>query len=62
MRMSQEAGQGTCPVCDGTMTLGNNTVISEMIRCSDCGSELEVRGLNPVELAEAPLEEEDWGE
>jgi lysine biosynthesis protein LysW len=44
------------------MTVENNVVISEIIRCSDCGSELEVRGLNPVEFAEAPLEEEDWGE
>jgi len=60
--MSSVAGQGACPVCDGTMTVENNVVISEIIRCSDCGSELEVRGLNPVEFAEAPLEEEDWGE
>jgi len=60
--MSAVAGQGACPVCDGNITLGSQVVVSEIIRCSDCGSELEVRGLDPAEFAEAPSEEEDWGE
>jgi alpha-aminoadipate carrier protein LysW len=34
----------------------------ELISCPECGSELEVIRVNPCELAEAPQEEEDWGE
>jgi alpha-aminoadipate carrier protein LysW len=60
--MSSDASNGTCPVCDGTMTIGNDIVVSEIVRCSECGSELEVRGLSPLEFAEAPMEEEDWGQ
>ncbi len=60
--MSTVASEGICPVCDGVLAVKNSVVISEIVRCSDCGSELEVRGLDPMELAEAPLEEEDWGE
>ena len=29
---------------------------------SDCGAELELTGLDPVVLAEAPSAEEDWGQ
>jgi alpha-aminoadipate/glutamate carrier protein LysW len=36
--------------------------LGEILVCDDCGSELEVVGLEPLELTLAPLEEEDWGE
>lgn len=32
------------------------------MECPDCGSELEVVSLKPLQLAEAPEAEEDWGE
>ncbi len=51
-----------CPICGGTINLGDDTVQGELIACADCGSELEVTGVNPFTLAEAPKEEEDWGE
>jgi len=51
-----------CPVCGGAVNLAADTVAGELISCADCGSELEVKGVNPVALAEAPTEEEDWGE
>ncbi|MBM4261093.1 MAG: lysine biosynthesis protein LysW [Deltaproteobacteria bacterium] len=51
-----------CPVCGATVTLGDDTVEGELIPCAECGSELEVTGVNPFVLAEAPKEEEDWGE
>jgi alpha-aminoadipate carrier protein LysW len=53
--------KGACPVCDGTMSIKGG-VVSEIVSCPDCGSELEIRALDPLELAEAPVEEEDWGE
>jgi len=51
-----------CPVCEAEVQLSNNTVVSELVVCNACASPLEVRGLDPVLLAEAPQEEEDWGE
>jgi alpha-aminoadipate/glutamate carrier protein LysW len=52
----------TCPVCDGDVELADDAVEGELIECPDCGSELEITGLAPVTLAEAPESEEDWGQ
>jgi alpha-aminoadipate carrier protein LysW len=49
-----------CPVCGAEFTLSPDTEEGEIISCEDCGSELEVTGEDSV--AEAPHEEEDWGE
>ena len=53
-----------CPVCGAEVKLGEDTVQGELLSCGDCGTELEVKGTsNPsFTLAEAPQEEEDWGE
>ena len=34
---------------------------NEIIDCDSCGAELEVTGLDPITLEEAPEEQEDWG-
>ena len=52
----------TCPVCDAVIELADDTVLGELLTCPECGSELEVINLDPLELDEAPQEEEDWGE
>lgn len=51
-----------CPVCGATVELGGDTLAGELKQCPDCGVELEVTGVDPFVLAEAPMEEEDWGE
>lgn len=51
-----------CPECEGPLTLEANTIEGEIIPCGDCGAELEVLATSPIELAVAPLVEEDWGE
>ena len=51
-----------CVVCGAELTLLKDTVVGELITCPECGSELEVTGANPFTVAEAPQEEEDWGE
>lgn len=51
-----------CPVCGAEITLPESTVVGELIECPDCGTELEVRGIKPLKLEEAPKEEEDWGQ
>ncbi|MBU2542773.1 lysine biosynthesis protein LysW [Patescibacteria group bacterium] len=52
----------SCNECDAQVSLGEGTEIGEIITCDDCGTELEVKGLCPVVLENAPQEEEDWGE
>ena len=51
-----------CPICGAEVTVGEDAVQGELITCPDCGSELEVRNIAPVQLTEAPQEEEDWGQ
>lgn len=51
-----------CPECAGKVTLGQGTVVGEILQCPECGVELEVTGLKPAKVAPAPEEEEDWGE
>ncbi|HVA90596.1 MAG TPA: lysine biosynthesis protein LysW [Chloroflexota bacterium] len=50
-----------CPECAAAITL-NGPVKGEILRCLDCGADLEVTNLDPITLALAPMEEEDWGE
>jgi alpha-aminoadipate carrier protein LysW len=51
-----------CPECGATISFKTTPVLHELIRCADCGSELEVTNLEPIALDLAPTEEEDWGE
>ena len=52
-----------CPVCGGGVDVASNVMMGELLDCGDCGSELEVRGISPlVQLQEAPMSAEDWGE
>lgn len=51
-----------CPVCGAELKLAADVVPGELIECADCGTELEVESVDPVLVAEAPTEEEDWGE
>jgi alpha-aminoadipate/glutamate carrier protein LysW len=51
-----------CPECAGAIGLAANTEVGEVLSCPDCGARLEVRSVNPPELAAAPKVEEDWGE
>lgn len=51
-----------CPVCGGGVDVSTDVMLGELMDCGDCGSELEVRSLSPMELQEAPMAAEDWGE
>ena len=51
-----------CVVCGAEVTLNRDAVKGELVACKDCGTELEVLSVNPIVLAEAPKEEEDWGQ
>ena len=51
-----------CPECEGVVPIESGTELGEILVCPDCGVELEVTSLDPVNLDLAPHEEEDWGE
>tara|TARA_B110000263_G_C14945413_1_gene345573 strand:+ start:250 stop:435 length:186 start_codon:yes stop_codon:yes gene_type:complete len=50
-----------CPECAGELTL-DQVELGEILVCDDCGTELEVRSLEPLSITLAPQEAEDWGE
>ena len=52
----------TCPECDADVVIPADAMENELISCAECGAELEIVSLNPVELDLAPEVEEDWGE
>jgi alpha-aminoadipate carrier protein LysW len=51
-----------CPTCGAGVDAPDNVETGEIIDCGACGAELEVLDADPLELAEAPELEEDWGE
>jgi alpha-aminoadipate/glutamate carrier protein LysW len=52
----------TCVECGADTPFGENIIIGEIVQCPDCGVELEVVNLEPLEVALAPEVVEDWGE
>ncbi|MBW3583711.1 MAG: lysine biosynthesis protein LysW [Euryarchaeota archaeon] len=50
-----------CPECAADLTVGN-VETGEIVDCAECGVELEIVTANPITLALAPEEAEDWGE
>lgn len=43
-----------CPECDGPIALEEDNVErGETVQCEECGAELEVVALDPIELASA---------
>jgi alpha-aminoadipate carrier protein LysW len=52
-----------CPECDAEIEIDEFDVDKgEIISCPECGVDLEVVGLAPLDLDLAPREEDDWEE
>ena len=52
-----------CPECEADVEIDEYDVDKgEIISCPECGIELEVVGLAPLQLDVAPQDEEDWTE
>ncbi|MDE2634908.1 MAG: lysine biosynthesis protein LysW [Chloroflexota bacterium] len=51
-----------CPECDGEIDIPSDAMENELLSCAECGTELEIMNLDPIELELAPEVEEDWGE
>ncbi len=52
----------TCIECDGDVSIPADAMQNELIVCPDCGVELEIISLEPLQVELAPEVEEDWGE
>ena len=56
---------GTCPECEADVHVDTDADKGDIIVCEECGTELEVVGLDPVELdivEEEEDEDEDYEE
>jgi len=52
-----------CPECEADVEIDEYDVDKgEIISCPECGVELEVVGLAPLQLEMAAQDEEDWNE
>ncbi|MFQ3567703.1 MAG: lysine biosynthesis protein LysW [Aggregatilineales bacterium] len=51
-----------CLECEAEIEIPADAVENELLRCPDCGVELEIISLDPLTLELAPDVEEDWGE
>jgi len=51
---------GTCPECDADVHVDLDTDKGDIVSCEECGTDLEVVGLDPVELD--IVEEESYDE
>jgi alpha-aminoadipate carrier protein LysW len=53
-----------CPICLAEFDLPDDVLLGEIVTCSDCGAELEVKEIKGCEvvLKEVVIEKEDWGE
>ena len=64
--MGRPRGKGAemaveCPECAAEVK-AVDVVKGEILRCIECGADLEVTSLAPLKVELAPSEEEDWGE
>lgn len=59
--MTTVTAAAVCPECEGTLSL-SSVMEGEIVVCPDCGVDLEVIAIEPLQLALAPQEAEDWGE
>ena len=51
-----------CIECNGSVPAEDSVLVGEVLECPDCGVELEVTRLEPLQAELAPEIEEDWGE
>ena len=51
-----------CLECGADVSFGEDVIAGEIAECEECGIELEVISVDPLEVDLAPEVEEDWGE
>lgn len=51
-----------CLECGAEIKIERDTILGEVIICSECTTDLEIVSLKPLKLALAPEVQEDWGQ
>ncbi len=52
-----------CPDCDGEIRLNHHTRLGQKLVCPHCDADLEIIGVNPLELDWAQVwTKRDWGD
>ena len=59
LRRKRKMPRGTCPECDADVQVDEDTDKGDVVECDDCATQLEVVGLDPIELDIAVVEEEE---
>ena len=60
---AEVACMAVCPECEAEIEIDEYDVDKgEIISCPECGVDLEVVGLSPLELDLAPADEDEWEE
>lgn len=63
MIRTEVTSMAVCPECEADVEMDEFDVDKgEIISCPECGVELQVVGLAPLQLDLAPQDEEDWNE
>ena len=53
---------GTCPECDADVFVDSDADKGDSISCDECGTDLEIVGLDPIELDIVDDDEDDGDE
>ena len=53
---------GNCPECEADVHVDIDSDKGDIVTCDECGTELEVVGLDPVELDIVEADDEDLGD
>jgi alpha-aminoadipate carrier protein LysW len=53
---------GTCPECEADVHVDTDADKGDIVSCEECGTDLEIVGLDPVELDIVEEDEEDLDE
>ena len=61
MSLEVVSGSAECPSCFEEISV-EDVMQNEIIQCPECGGDLEVIEIDPLQLDMAPEEDEDWGE
>jgi alpha-aminoadipate/glutamate carrier protein LysW len=52
-----------CPVCSSDIIIDDDAYEGDLIDCANCGAEIEIISLRPLQLKEiAPDETDDWSD
>jgi len=60
--MNEATPANECLVCGQVLDLAGDRMLGELIDCHACGTEFEITATDPIELIEAPIVGEDWGQ